>query len=463
MGHLVNPVAWRLGKNIYWKSTYYINNLDFAYNNFKDVSLFIFLNKFFKNKFLKFSNLFISNFKILKFFSGTFVYALFKSYSYKNKGIQKYYRRLSLNKFLIKKLLKKRSFSIRRVNKNKTFSKFKKQNSVGKKKGVYLFRFFTKRKNTIINFTDYRVDRFKKSIRNIKFISRKRAYRKISGLKKNYFLNYFSYVGNFKKKFSHIHKFEKERHIVSLALRKLRRFFIIKFSKKGRGKNFAFNTYFFKNPRRYYKNKSYFSNYRSKDLLYQSGNNIAFYDYRRFFVSNILKIFSKAFSNFSDKYTSLGKSYIFIKNKLKFKLSFYNNFIYIYRKLPIYIFVKNFLSSFVNKFFDKIKIAFIFCSESFISANLIKDFILVKMVQKFKLGKISFIVLRLLGDLCRRNVIKGFRVLLAGRFSRKDRATFYWKKTGYLSFNNKMSALDYSVGTKVLRYSLCVCKIWINN
>ena len=68
MGHLVNPVAWRLGKNIYWKSTYYINNLDFAYNNFKDVSLFIFLNKFFKNKFLKFSNLFVSNFKILKFF-----------------------------------------------------------------------------------------------------------------------------------------------------------------------------------------------------------------------------------------------------------------------------------------------------------------------------------------------------------------------------------------------------------
>jgi hypothetical protein len=52
---------------------------------------------------------------------------------------------------------------------------------------------------------------------------------------------------------------------------------------------------------------------------------------------------------------------------------------------------------------------------------------------------------------------------LAGRFSRKDRATFYWKKGGFLSFNDRMSALDYSFGTKVLRYSLCVCKIWINN
>lgn len=361
----------------------------------------------------------------MKFFSGTFVYALFKSYNYKNKGIQKYYKRVSLNKFLIKKLLKKRSFSIRRVNKNKTFSKFKKQNPAGKKKGIYLFRFFTKRKSTIINFTDYRVDKFKKSVKNVKFISRKRFYRKISSLKKNYFLNYFSYIGAFKKKFGHIHKFEKERHTVSLTLRKLRKFLIIKFSRKGRGKNFAFNTYFFKNPRRYYKNKSYFSNYKDRGLPNQSSSSIAFYDHRRFFVFNMLKIFPKAFLNFSNKYISLGKDYIFIKNKLKFKLSFYNNFIYIYRKLPVYIFVKNFLSSFVNKFFNKIKIAFVFCSESFISANLIKDFVLVKMIQKFKLGKISFIILRLLGDLCRKNVIKGFRILLAGRFSRKDRATFY--------------------------------------
>lgn len=88
---------------------------------------------------MKFSNLFVSNFKILKFFSGTFVYALFKSYSYKSKGIQKYYKRLSLNKFLIKKLLKKRSFSIRRVNKNKTFSKLKRQDSAGKKKEFIYF------------------------------------------------------------------------------------------------------------------------------------------------------------------------------------------------------------------------------------------------------------------------------------------------------------------------------------
>lgn len=322
-------------------------------------------------------------------------------------------------------MLKKRSFSVRRVNKNKTFLKFKKQGSTVKKKGVYLFRFFTKKRSTVINFTDYRVDKFKKSVRGIRFISKRRVYRKVLSLKKNYFLNYFSYIGGLKKKFGHIHKFEKERRAVSLALKKLRRFLIIKFSKKGRGKNFAFNTYFFKNPRRYYKNKSYFSNYKNKNLQNHSGGNIAFYDHRRFFIFNILKIFPKVFSNFSDKYISLGKNYIFIKNKLKFKLSFYNNFIYIYRKFPIYIFVKNFLSSFINKFFDKIKLTFVFCSENFISANLIRDFILVKMVQKFKLGKISFIVLRLLGDLCRRNIIKGFRILLAGRFTRKDRATFY--------------------------------------
>lgn len=190
-----------------------------------------------------------------------------------------------------------------------------------------------------------------------------------------------------------------------------------------------------------------------------SENNFFTYNFRRFFIFNLLKSFPKIFINFHNKYTARGQKYIFTKNRPKFRTGFYNSFLHIYRKFPSLMFIKNLLSSFVNKFFGKTKFTFILSSEKFISANLVKNFILDMMSDRFRLGRVVFAVIRFLNDFRRKGIIRGFRILLAGRFTKKDRATFYWKKRGFLSFNNRMGALDYSFGTKVLRYSLCVCKI----
>lgn len=431
MGHLVNPVAWRLGKNIYWKSLYFVNNLDFASNNVNDINLFSFLNRFFNKKFLKFSNFSISNFKILKFFSGTFVYALFKSYNYSKGGLFKYSRNFFLNKLFRKKLFKKKPYSF--IKKMKHFRPNKHRHVLNKpKRKLNILEFFLpkKRKAHAINFYDYRLETFKKIIKKkSRFISRKYGlYRKRrSYSKKKYFLNYCFYVNNFRTRFLYAHRREAEYYTVLKVMRGLKRIFSVKFSKKDADENFIFNNYFFNNPRDYFRKKSYFSRSKSKVRRSILAKKDYFdYNYRNFFIFNVLKLFPKFFLNFFTSYSGgYASDYVFVKNKSRFKLGFYNNFLHIYRKFPIFLFVKNFLSSFVNKFFYKVKFTFIFCSEKFISANLVKNFILSKISHKFRINKITFMVLRLLDVFHKKNIIKGFRILLAGRFSRKDRATFY--------------------------------------
>ena len=325
---------------------------------------------------------------------------------------------------LLKKQFKKKTPYLKKIYKKNTLSKIKYKPAINKRYS-YMPQNFSK-KADIVNFTDCRIEKFRKIMRKNRFIFRKCNFnRRRRYPKKNYFLNYCFYVNNFKKSFGHTHKREAEHYIVSTALKKLKRLFSVKFSKKGSRSNSVFNNYFFKNPRRYFKNRSYSSRPGSWILTTPTNSEAIPYVYRKFFAFNILKLFPKVFLNISDRYNSLSKGYIFIKNKFKFKAGFYNNFLHMYRKFPTFIFIKNFLSSFVNKFFSQVRFTFIFCSERYISANLMRDFILIKMSQKFRLGKITFMALRLLGDLYKKNIIKGFRILLAGRFSRKDRATFY--------------------------------------
>jgi ribosomal protein S3 len=52
---------------------------------------------------------------------------------------------------------------------------------------------------------------------------------------------------------------------------------------------------------------------------------------------------------------------------------------------------------------------------------------------------------------------------LAGRFTRRDRATFVWKSFGKMNLNTKTSFIDYYVKDVQLPYSRCIAKLWVNN
>lgn len=351
------------------------------------------------------------------------MYALFRAYNYKRGGIIKYSKNFFLNKFFKKKLLKKKKYYLK---KKKLPFKFKKRPVIKKKKLNILEYFLPKKKVEITNFSDYRVETFKKIIkRKGRFIYRKYNLYRVRYLKNRCFLNYCFYVSNFKKNFGYAHKREVEHCLVSRTIEKLNYFFRnISVKKKKIYKNAIFNNYFFRKPRDYFMKKSYFNSTEEKDFTLTKDSFLE-YDRKKFFIFNILKLFPKIFLNLSNKYFMPGSDYLFVKNKFKFRLGFYSNFLHIYRKFPILLFVKNFLSSFVNKFFNQVKFAFIFCSERFISSNLVRDFILSKISHKLKIGRITFAVIRFLNRFLKKKIIRGFRILLAGRFTRKDRATFY--------------------------------------
>jgi len=52
-------------------------------------------------------------------------------------------------------------------------------------------------------------------------------------------------------------------------------------------------------------------------------------------------------------------------------------------------------------------------------------------------------------------------ILLSGRFSRRDRATYYWRLKGKLPFNSVTAKVDYNMLTVRLKNSLCGIKVWL--
>ena len=60
-----------------------------------------------------------------------------------------------------------------------------------------------------------------------------------------------------------------------------------------------------------------------------------------------------------------------------------------------------------------------------------------------------------------KNKIKGYAILLKGRFSRKDRAAFEWKRNGKSKKINKLDLIDFSNKSVNLKYSKASISIWI--
>lgn len=99
---------------------------------------------------------------------------------------------------------------------------------------------------------------------------------------------------------------------------------------------------------------------------------------------------------------------------------------------PFLFFLKNFFYILYNRYFlvptcvkfNKINILFIFRKRSDIFPELFIYLIIGKLQQYYKLPYIFQLVNNLCSFYVKKKVIRGFKILLSGRFSRKDRATY---------------------------------------
>ena len=152
--------------------------------------------------------------------------------------------------------------------------------------------------------------------------------------------------------------------------------------------------------------------------------------------------------------------YIYVKKKFFLLL----NFFYLYNK--IYTLKKKFIiqASLLVNFFTKINVYFFIRSQfSFqISAELVAEFLVLWFLKKkFTVKEILGTLLSFLKKSFAIKNIGGYAILMRGRFTRKDRAMYSWKKMGAMPLSHRISNVDYCNRWIPLKYSQCAFKVYI--
>jgi hypothetical protein len=182
----------------------------------------------------------------------------------------------------------------------------------------------------------------------------------------------------------------------------------------------------------------------------------------KLFLNNILQVLliqRLKFFEYCEKFLTLikrgkKKKFIFLNFFFKFLIFFSTNF---------FIFLKNIIFLFNSFFFNTISkkslIYFKNVSKKEITAALITKYICVRLKQKFTLKEIIRPILK---DLINNSSIKGFRLSCCGRFTKKEIATYRWERRGHTSLNTVDACIDYSFNYVILKYSVCGIKIWLH-
>lgn len=104
------------------------------------------------------------------------------------------------------------------------------------------------------------------------------------------------------------------------------------------------------------------------------------------------------------------------------------------------------------------KLAFYHVASGSLNSDIIGNYLITKLSQRFKLFKIVDPLLRTLNQL---EFLRGFKIACSGRFTRKQIATYYWEKSGKLPLNEITQFIDYKFLTVTLKNSICGIKIWL--
>jgi len=151
-------------------------------------------------------------------------------------------------------------------------------------------------------------------------------------------------------------------------------------------------------------------------------------------------------------------------NSVNAKLHIFKYIIYSLLSSLYFAFWKFYMSVFLRKFmpYVYINVHFILTSLAFVDARYICKFIKTKLIQRFPFRWIMNFLSKRLRFAIKRKYIYGFKILLSGRFSRRDRATYYWRIKGKVPFNSVSAKVQYVLFTVKLLNSLCGIKVWLN-
>lgn len=162
-------------------------------------------------------------------------------------------------------------------------------------------------------------------------------------------------------------------------------------------------------------------------------------------------------------HVKIKKSIIIVSRKIFYYLNLF------FFRMPFLLNLKQkliefFLFYFFEYRFNKIfipKLLFFINSEMTPVASFISFFIGLKIVSRYRLGTIIWKCNNYLKRFWKKRFITGFKILVAGRISRKDRASYRWRKEGAASSNSNFAAIDISNRLLAMRYGVSTIKVWI--
>ena len=191
----------------------------------------------------------------------------------------------------------------------------------------------------------------------------------------------------------------------------------------------------------------------------------------------IFKFYKKFFFKLKKSllYLILNNSFSIYRYYIKFKRFFFFSFIERFRlkrKLNILsnfslLFIKNFfekrwvffLKNIINKFI-KFKLSFFiyFIPSNIMSSKMLFNFFCKHLRRKRPINRILNMIL---WDIKKQRMLIGFKILMAGRFTRKERALYKWIVHKQTPLSLYSSNLDYFSGFFKSRFGVSSFKIWI--
>jgi len=138
-----------------------------------------------------------------------------------------------------------------------------------------------------------------------------------------------------------------------------------------------------------------------------------------------------------------------------------NFFTYLRIKTRLIHSVKHLFKFFVNgtSVFQNTKIILKKMETIELNAAVLSKYIAIRLRQRFQLKEALMPMLRHLSN---NEFVRGFRIVCAGRFTRKEIALYDLRTYSSVPFGGVASRLDYSLSEVVLKYSICGIKVWLH-
>lgn len=208
--------------------------------------------------------------------------------------------------------------------------------------------------------------------------------------------------------------------------------------------------------------RNLFVNFYYVSKKYKLFDNCLLYYFHRKISSFFIFLRWKLFRKISFISRMLRCGYQFLSFSRYFLYYFGDNFFSYFRiKTRLIHSVKHLFKFFVNKtsVFRKTKIILKKMETIELNATILSKYISIRLRQRFQLKEALMPMLRHLSN---NEFIRGFRIVCAGRFTRKEIALYDLRTYSSVPFSGVASRLDYALSEVVLKYSICGIKVWLH-